>query len=209
MACVDVLPTNADTLTNLLDFLWTEPELSDDAVSKFGHIALVILGLDHERGERPRWNDSKPGRPTAHAPAHWSAFVLFPTPVGPATSMPAPRQRNRCLSNSLGSSLPRRTSSPSCFATGAKRSLAGFSSCDCTSPDCASESSPFGPVWGGALQCASIEMSSNCHTLATTVSMTRSENSDENEACGAYGARPQAGFARVAEGRLLAKNTAL
>ncbi|MEN9576176.1 MAG: hypothetical protein RL514_4031, partial [Verrucomicrobiota bacterium] len=39
--------------------------------------------------------------------------------------------------------------------------------------------------------------------------MTRSENSDENEACGAYGARPQAGFARVAEGRLLAKNTAL
>ncbi|MEN9576697.1 MAG: hypothetical protein RL514_4552, partial [Verrucomicrobiota bacterium] len=43
--------------------------------------------------------------------------------------------------------------------------------------------------------------------FVATVSMTRSENSDENEACGAYGARPQAGFARVAEGRLLAKNT--
>ena len=47
------------------------------------------------------------------------------------------------------------------------------------------------------------------HAVRATVSTTRFENSDESGAGSAYNARPQAGLARVAGGRLLAKNTAL
>ena len=43
------------------------------------------------------------------------------------------------------------------------------------------------------------------HTVVATVSTTRFENSDESGAGSAYNARPQAGLARVAGGRLLAK----